>query len=305
MLQFKKLQLSDLDILRPYFADGALRAGRNCDCTVGGTFMWRDFFRTEYSFYNESVIFKAKYFGGVEAFTMPLCGSRCREALAAVEEYARNAGLPLAFCAVAEEDFPLLRELFGELDLKTDRAWSDYVYDACDLATLKGRRYSGQRNHINKFRKLYPRAVYERVTDSNYREAAEFVRRQGCRSAEMSALAREEAEKSAELAENFKLYKPLGGLIRVDGEIAAAAYGEIIGETLFVHVEKAELAYEGVYPVIVQSFAACYAGERVRFINREEDDGVEGLRTVKQSYHPVKILDKYIVRVNQTAAPRA
>jgi Uncharacterized conserved protein len=298
MLQFKKLQLSDIELLRPYFADGSLRAGRNCDCTVGGTFMWRDYFHTEFAFFNQSVVFKAKYFGGVESFSMPLCGGGCRQTLAAVAEYAKAQELPLAFCAVAEEDFPLLREVFGDLDCVTDHAWSDYVYDTCDLATLAGRRYSGQRNHINKFRKLYPCACFEDITDCNCAQAAEFIRCRGERSADISPLAHEEAEKAAELADNFALYKPLGGIIRVNGSVAAAAYGEIIGETLFVHVEKADLAYEGIYPVMVQAFSARYAGGKVKFINREEDDGVDGLRTVKLSYHPVKLIDKYLVRVN-------
>ncbi len=297
MLHFKKLNLCDIDLLRPFFTDSAVRVGRNCDCTAGGTFMWRDYFKTEYVILGGSLIFKVKYFGGVDAFTMPLCGGSCRDTLAAAAEYASSEGLPLAFCAVAEEDFPLLRDLFGELDCQTERAWSDYVYNACDLAALTGRRYSGQRNHINKFHKLYPNAVYEDVTDANRMEAAEFIRRCGTRSAEMSPLAREEAEKAGELAENCALYRAYGGLIRVDGAIAAAAYGEIVGETLFVHVEKADLSYEGVYPVIVQAFASKFTGERVRFINREEDDGVDGLRTVKLSYHPARLINKYLVRV--------
>lgn len=301
MLQFTPLSQDAIDYLRPYFADGAMRAGRNCDCTVIGTFMWRDYFKTQYSIFNGSLVLKVQYFGGIDAFTMPLCGGRCRETLMAVAEYAREENMPLAFCAVDEEDFTLLREVFGELDCATERAWSDYVYDARDLSSLAGRKYSGQRNHINKFRKLYPRAAFEEIGAENSAEAAAFIRRSGARSADFSPLAHEEAVKAVEVAENFELYRPLAGLIRVDGQIAAASYGEVIGDTLFVHIEKADLAYEGVYPVIVQEFSSRYASQYaegcVKNINRGEDDGVEGLRTVKLSYHPSRLIDKYLVRV--------
>lgn len=46
------------------------------------------------------------------------------------------------------------------LPLFLPRVWRDYIYAAEDLRDFAGRRYSGQRNHINKFRKLYPDAVF-------------------------------------------------------------------------------------------------------------------------------------------------
>ena len=40
-----------------------------------------------------------------------------------------------------------------------------------------------------------------------------------------------------------------------------------------------------------------YAGEGVSFLNREDDVGDPGLRTSKLSYHPVALLEKYVVTV--------
>ncbi|MBQ5902636.1 MAG: DUF2156 domain-containing protein [Clostridia bacterium] len=69
-----------------------------------------------------------------------------------------------------------------------------------------------------------------------------------------------------------------------------------MGDTLFVHVEKGLIEFSGVYQVMVQKFAETYAGD-VLFINREEDDGVEGLRKSKLSYHPIGLLNKYSVEI--------
>ena len=54
MLHFSKLTLDDIDKLKPYFA---YSSNQTCDNTVGGTFMWRDFFSTEYALFNGMLIF--------------------------------------------------------------------------------------------------------------------------------------------------------------------------------------------------------------------------------------------------------
>ena len=61
------------------------------------------------------------------------------------------------------------------------------------------------------------------------------------------------------------------------------------------YIEKADINYDGVYQVIVQEFAKMFAGD-VKYINREEDCGDEGLRRSKQSYRPVDLLKKYSVK---------
>ena len=77
------------------------------------------------------------------------------------------------------------------------------------------------------------------------------------------------------------------------------ALGEIIGDTLFIHIEKADRDYEGCYQMLVAQFAQQFAGEGVAFINREDDTGDPGLRTSKLSYHPVALLEKYTVTVDK------
>ncbi len=70
--------------------------------------------------------------------------------------------------------------------------------------------------------------------------------------------------------------------------------GEVVGDTLYVHVEKMNHDVAGAGETINKLFAenmvSRYAG--LRYINREEDMNDEGLRFAKESYHPVAILDK-------------
>ena len=44
------------------------------------------------------------------------------------------------------------------------RTWRDYVYYREDLQFFAGRRYSGQRNHIKKFRTQWPEAYFRPIS---------------------------------------------------------------------------------------------------------------------------------------------
>jgi hypothetical protein len=69
--------------------------------------------------------------------------------------------------------------------------------------------------------------------------------------------------------------------------------GQAINDTTFdVCVEKALAQYEGAYSIINQQFLE-YQVADFRFVNREEDLGIEGLRKAKLSYQPYRLLEKY------------
>ena len=69
-------------------------------------------------------------------------------------------------------------------------------------------------------------------------------------------------------------------------------------EMAIIHIEKGDPDFKGAYTFINKVFAEKYLSD-VKYINREEDLGIEGLRKAKTSYHPVKLERKYIVDINQ------
>ena len=92
---------------------------------------------------------------------------------------------------------------------------------------------------------------------------------------------------------SFEELKLSGGLLRVDGKPVAFTVGEEINpEVYLLHFEKALSGYEGLYAAINHEYAANHL-ENYRYINREEDLGIEGLRKAKLSYNPAILLEKY------------
>ena len=79
------------------------------------------------------------------------------------------------------------------------------------------------------------------------------------------------------------------------GEVVAVTLGSRMTEdTVDVHFEKALSYVDGAYTAINCEFARYIRGKypEVRFLNREEDMGLEGLRKAKESYLPHHMMEK-------------
>lgn len=288
MLQFKPLTINDGPVIRPYL----LRArSRVSDCTVGGLIMWRDYFKAEYAIEEDTLFFKVVYVNGRPAFSVPL--GDVGMGVAKLREYCgENAG-EAEFVSVTETTLAELGKHCRFISVTHVRDWYDYLYESSDMINFPGKKYSGQRNHINKFTRMYNNYRFEPIGPDNIDKIISFL---GVLfddgTDDTSAL--EERGKVLEVFENYEAYGMFGGAVLVDEAVVALAAGEIMNDTLFVHIEKANRNYQGAYQVMVNEFARYYA-RGVRYINREEDMGKEGMRKSKLSYHPVKLLEKCTV----------
>ena len=294
-LQFRRLKLSDLEALRPFFFANKRRI---CDSTIGNTFMWRDLITTEFAIEDDVLYLRAELMPGRHIFAPPRSTSLSAECcIDRLVEHCSENGEALRFFPASGVFHDALKARFPDLHEWSDPAWSDYIYDAGDLVTLAGRRFSGQRNHINKFRRTYEDWRFDKITPENLPQIREFLVRYMQNNVKDAMWYTEGNIKALEVLDNYELYRQLGGVLFVGDEVAGFALGETVGDTLFVHTEKALMEYQGAYPMIVNQFSAMYAIGDVKYINREEDDGDEGLKTSKLSYHPCMLLEKYHVEI--------
>ena len=82
----------------------------------------------------------------------------------------------------------------------------------------------------------------------------------------------------------------------IDGKLEAFTLGTYLKreETAYIHVEKANPEIRGLYPFINQQFLIhCFP--TAKWVNREDDMGLEGLRKAKMSYNPAFMAKKYNV----------
>jgi hypothetical protein len=97
--------------------------------------------------------------------------------------------------------------------------------------------------------------------------------------------------------ENFDAYGFNGEALRVDGKIVGFFLCEAVYDTLIVHIEKCDRNITGAYQMLAKEEAAKYCVGSLKYVNREDDSGDEGLRKSKLSYHPAFIAEKYTVTV--------
>lgn len=284
-----------MEELRPYFERQRLHIS---DFSLGYQFMWNRQLRPEYALSEGCLILRERYVGKYYYhYPLSLTGDGEEElrAIATIEADCRDNGTRLHFTNVPKSRLFALVERYGaDVYVTNIRRWRDYLYRAEDFKTYAGGKYSGQRNHVNKFKKKYPNwefREYGRADEPALREflaAYETGQRQ-----KGSYLAKEEMDEVYELLPEAERYGLFGGILTADGKIVAFSVGERCGDMVVVHVEKALREYEGAYPMIAQQFAQKFCGEGAEYLNRMDDAGDAGLRKSKLQYLPCEIVDKY------------
>ena len=293
-MEFEKLTLGCINALRPYFSNNQCRI---CDCTIGGTFIWRDYHRTEYAIADGALYFRVSY--PELAFTPPRSVELNKRSYELIIELCSAEGVPARLCSVSEPVLESILGMFPNSKVWTDRVWSDYLYHSADIRDLSGRKFAGQRNHINHFIREHQIWSFEHITQDSGKliEVRAFYEKYAREHVKDSKAYIEGDKKALEVLDNLESYGLICGALYVGGDIAGVSIGEIVDDTLFVHIEKAETTYHGAYPMLVNQFALMFATGGVEYINREEDDGDDGLRTSKLSYHPTALLNKYAVEL--------
>ena len=292
-LKFTKLGFEHIPLVQSYFDQ---QKRRICDCTIGSTMMWRDYFDNCFAVVDDTIVFRSRYLEGQYVFTVPI-GKNPELVLDLVEEYCRENKIDLEFSTVTPFDLDLLRSRWPDMIIEDNRDWYDYLYEYRELVEFSGKKYAAQRNHMRRFERDNPNWSFSRMTENDVEEVRAFYQEFLVDRDKESETARAEAEKIFEVLDHFSVYNFLGGILRVDGKIAGISMGEIVRDTLFVHIEKAQVHYSGVYQKLVNCFAREFQTDGVKFINREEDVGDPGLRKSKLSYRPLKLLEKYTVKV--------
>jgi hypothetical protein len=226
-------------------------------------------------------------------FFFPVIGEgdviRCyQELLRFLKEKGTEPGVcrvPASFAVEAELEAAGIRA-------EADRSQSDYIYLARDLISLQGRKYHRKRNHIKQFKEKYA-YQYVPLTGEWIPECLR-LEKEWCnlRSCEAVPGLANESVAIKEIFSHFDRLTVTGGVIVIDGKVEAFTFGEPLNpNTVVIHIEKANSAFDGLYPMINQAFLENHWAA-FEYVNREQDLGEEGLRKAKESYFPHHMVDK-------------
>ena len=200
MLDFHPLQLEDLPKLRNFFQYSGSRV---CDTTPGTVFIWRDLYKTEWAVYDGSLYFKVDYPGLGPTFTLPLGGGR-PEHYRQIADYCCRRNMPIAFTPVPRDELDRLQEAFPNSAAIANRDAFDYLYRAEDLKFFRGKKLSGQRNHVNKFLKTYGTWSFRVITPEDVPQVEAFLDRYAAGRDKASASFHEDLAKAREVLDTTR-----------------------------------------------------------------------------------------------------
>ena len=162
MLEFKPVTKQEAPRLRRYYQTCEFGL---CEYSVGTKLMWKAALHPAWAEIAGCLVVRNEIDGQV-VFDYPVPGPEGDEdaALEAIENDCLERGIPPVISVVPECRAAKLLGRYPYVRVSDVRTWRDYVYYREDLQFFAGRRYSGQRNHINKFRSKWPDAQFRPLT---------------------------------------------------------------------------------------------------------------------------------------------
>ncbi|MDR0798628.1 MAG: phosphatidylglycerol lysyltransferase domain-containing protein [Dysgonamonadaceae bacterium] len=296
MLHFKPVTIADRETVQAFFSKSVFR---NCDFSFSNIFSWEHFYNTTFvAIENQFLYIRFQAAGELPGYLFPLGDGDLTSALECLMQDAAERNDEFRLYAVTREMFDQIECVMpGRFFYETQRSWSEYIYSSEDLIHLVGKKYQSKRNHINKFKRTY-QWEYLPITREIIPDCLKLYDRWcaengGCNS-EQSLI--EERIATHKVFANYEQLGVTGGALRINGEILAYSYGQALtADTFGVHAEKCLYEIDGGFTMMNQQFAE-HNCAGYRYINREEDLGLESLRQAKMSYHPEILLEKGFVR---------
>ncbi len=295
MIEFKDIRIED----KERYELALSKAGkRGCETSFANLFLWG---KQEIAFIDDIAVLRGTFSNTIYPF--PIGEGDKKAIIDAIILDAKEKNIPLILTSIYGEEKKFLEDFYPNLfEFRSNRDSFDYVYDINDLADLLGKKYHKKRTHLNRFISEHPNFSVEPFNKDNIEGIKQLV------------YGWYKQKEDGENAGDFNYEKVvferainnfdglgLEGLALVDdGEVLAVTFGSKMNDDTFdVHFEKARADVDGAYTAINFEFAKYIRKKypEIRYLDREEDMGLEGLRKAKTSYYPHHLVEKYTAKL--------
>ena len=295
MISFKPLRIEDKHIIDKYVR---LEASQSADFSFGNMFMWDGRYCQQFAEVSGRLVVLTCT-DGVPFFVYPIGSGALSPAICEMREYARAHGFPLVIRGVEARHIALLCDAFPCcFSFETNRDYFDYIYSAAALRDFSGKKLHAKRNFINRFVSGYD-WHFEELSPAHFDDCKALLKLWEDSTLHDGGFLQDEHAAIGRAFEHYEELGLFGGVLFADGKLSAFSIGELLrSDTFNVHFEKARRDIPGAYPMINRELvrlALCRFPE-VKYINREDDMGMENLRSTKMSFHPEILLEKHTAR---------
>lgn len=294
--EFKKLELSDKVDVEEFTSKFPPYSDFNF------VSMWSWDFKGEMriSQLHENLVVRFTDYVTGEPFYSFIGDSKVDETVESLLELSKKEGLKQELKLVPED-------CVKNLDSKNFKIYEDmdnfdYIYNISELSALKGSKYETHRNLINQFSRNH---LNMDVKVINFREIDhkndilnlynEWLKN---KKEKLS-----KADHNHELlalnrllnAKDLAAHKMICLAVYVGGTLVGFIINENIKDHSMIHFEKAHTNYKGSFPILMQQNSKILENINQKYLNFQQDLGIQSLKFTKNKLRPSYFLKKYIV----------
>ncbi|MFW5799646.1 MAG: phosphatidylglycerol lysyltransferase domain-containing protein [Spirochaetota bacterium] len=284
---FKKAELEDLSTFK-----NIIDKGNNIISAYDfvNLYLWQGEHQAKWKLYDDRIII---YYGDEDALLFPASkdNSISIEEAAEISDMMIDNGSRGDFIYVDYDNFVKDKEEEWEkyFDIEIDRDNSDYIYSVDKMCELGGKKLKKKRNLISQFIKNNPHYETGKISKDCF---------EGCYTLAEKWAAYKSSENNSNFSSDIKQLKTAldnFDKLELDG-MCLRLYDEVVGfslfnpknsETIMYHFEKYAPNIKGSGQTITRETSKHFKELGYKYINREQDLGISGLRKAKESYDPL------------------
>lgn len=293
------LQLTDYEKIKP-FLEMANYEGYNSNFV--NMMMWNHEYHIEYEVHDHFCVMLHNY-KGTRYFAMPFTSpAYYKEAMDYMMAYAKENHFTFMIDFAVPSFIEEIKKIYGDYFMfERERDQDDYIYSREMLETLSGKKMQKRRNHYKNFVKDYPDHEYRPLSiDHDFNLILDSLSRWEDDRDESESLLSEVYAILYLLSSDHMLDIKMGGIF-IDDELKAFTIASPLNHsTIQMHIEKADKNIRGLYPAICKEFLE-HEFPGYKYVNREEDMGLENLRIAKTQLHPCMMIEKSRVFINDSS----
>lgn len=281
---FRKIEITD----KALFDQFQMKDYEASELNFVNIYAWKNQDQLEFFHDDDMLIIKGKDF-----FFPPLVkGDAFNKAIKFIKDYCDNNQFVFNIVGITPELLPFFN--LPNTKIYPHNELNEYLYHPEDLITYKGKKYHSKRNLVNQFENDYD---FKFVSyDPSLRDGIVKLIDEWTEHKSLTY----EKEGILSLLDNRDALGCFCDCLIIDDAVQAFAIGTITNDIGIVLFEKANTNYIGIYAAIVTYFARQHFAN-VKFINRQEDMGIENLRISKMSYNPCGFAYKYQLTLTDEA----
>ncbi len=289
-LKFRQFKIKDWTIIQSFINDFQ---PMSCEYNFANLFAWQNVSKLSWTIYKgRLLIYDAVDY---QCSFMPLGRDFSPIELANLSQKFKKRGLSPDFCLVRSKYIDKYLEIKHYYNIKKQRDYAEYIYDVKKLAKLTGTKLHKKRNLIAQFKRSFPDFQVDTLKKEYNSKIIDFSQNLMNRLDKQPKTVVQEFNALKKALEYFEELELEGLIIRIkDKMIAFSIFSELNSFTYDIQFEKADKNFKGASQVINHETAK-YLEIRCKYLNREQDLGINGLRQSKMSYEPLKLIIPHIV----------